>query len=471
MQLSIGVRWALRYTVAMSVTLTLFALVVQAQVERRINREAHLVTEIQARELVDSLRTQLQEHPREEVMRWLAARAHRTVREAEPDLGLGIEYLDEQGRSLVAAGSLAGAGVPVPLDLREGGRRESLRAVNLGGEHAHLLSVMAAPGGFVQVAIDTRRYADNVDHVRDVLLISFPVMLVLTGLLGWFLARGSLRPIARMTRTARRISGSNLRESIPTTGSNDELDALARTLNSMMERIREGVARMHRFNANAAHEIRTPLNRICGQIDAALQAPASEEEYRRVLENVLQQAHQLAGGVNALLRLSRSEAGLDPGHVEKVAVAPLLETLVEFFEPLASERGIALAPGRFPDAVVEGDASWLRQMFSNLVDNAVKYCRPGDRVRIEAELRKDEVWVRVADTGPGIPPEERTSIFDRFQRGHRHRAQPGFGLGLPLAQEIARAHGGGIEAASGDAGTTFTVRLPRAEAASRGAGR
>jgi signal transduction histidine kinase len=110
---------------------------------------------------------------------------------------------------------------------------------------------------------------------------------------------------------------------------------------------------------------------------------------------------------------------------------------------------------------VEGDGAWLRQLFSNLVDNAVKYCEPGAEVRVAARREGDEVCVSVADDGPGIAPEELPEIFERFERGGGRQGRPGFGLGLPLAREIARAHGGRIHATSKPGqGATFSVRLP-----------
>ena len=461
MRLSIGARWTLRYAVALSITLTLFAAVVYAAVSRRINREAYLVTEIHASELVESLRSQSEEHDRERVLAWIAERLERTVRESPPDLALGIQYLDDRGGVLASAGSLRGERVVVPEDLLREERDSALRAVNLGGEHAHLVSVMRAPGGFVQVAIDTGRYAENVAFVREVLQFLLPITLVLTVGLGWLLARGSLTPIQKINQAARRISSANLDESIPTSGAGDELDQLAETLNAMMARIREGVERIRRFNANAAHELRTPLSHICGRIESILQRPRGDEEYREALARVLAEAQELAAGVNAMLRLSQSEAGLSRSQRQRVELGPLLETLVEFFAPLAEERGIAIAAGPFPGVAVEGDGSWLRQLFSNLVDNAVKYCEAGDRIRIEARLEGHEVRVRVTDSGPGIAASELPEVFERFERGSGHQARPGFGLGLPLAREIARAHGGRITAASEPGReTALTVWLP-----------
>jgi two-component system OmpR family sensor kinase len=218
---------------------------------------------------------------------------------------------------------------------------------------------------------------------------------------------------------------------------------------------------MRRFNANAAHELRTPLSRICGRVESILQRPRRDDEYREALQQVLSEAHELAAGVNAMLRLSQSESGLSREQRQRVELGPLLETLVEFFQPFAEERGITIEAASFAPVAVDGDGSWLRQLFSNLVDNAVKYCEPGDRIRVELRRVGDEVCVSVADDGPGIPVEELLEVFERFERGAGQQGRPGFGLGLALAREIARAHGGRIDATSKPGhGATFSVWLP-----------
>ncbi|MBW2446890.1 MAG: HAMP domain-containing protein [Deltaproteobacteria bacterium] len=460
-RLSIGVRWALRYTAVMAVTLGVFALFVQGAVARRINREAFLLTEVEAHALVDSIRTQTDEHSAAEVRAWLAARLVREVEEADPELGLGLEFLDAEGRSVVAAGSLLGQALPVPHDLLRGEQRRRTRAVNLGGEHAHLVTVEAAPGGFVRVAVDGQRYAENVDHIRDVLLGALPVVLLGTALLGWGLARGSLEPIAKITRSAQRITGSNLQEEIATDDSGDELDELAGTLNQMILRIRENVERIHRFNSNAAHELSTPLNAIRNQLGVTLDRDRDASEYRRVLEDALDRVEHLSGAVESMLRLSRTEAGLDPTRVSDVELGVVLEAVVEFFAPVAADRGIELGFSGSDEVWVRGDPAWLQQAFSNLIDNAIKYGRRGDQIRVEVEARGDQTATRVADTGPGIPAAELETIFDRFQRSNRDRSRPGFGLGLALVREIASAHGGRVEVESeANKGTCFTLWLP-----------
>ena len=461
MQLSIGVRWAMQYGLAVFFTLAIFAVFVHQQVAERINREARLLTEIQARDLRDSLRTQTEEHGFEQTLEWFRSRIERTVRKAPADLHLGIELVDEQGTRLAAAGSLRSGAPPPPYALLTDGDDLILRAVNLGGPYAFLVTATRAPGGVLQVALDTRRYASNIDQVRDVLLFSAPVMVIVTALLGWLLARGNLRPISQIARTAERITSSTLRESIPRTGSGDELDRLAATLNAMFLRIRQGVDSMARFNANAAHQIRSPLNRICSQIDSTLQKPREAEEYQEVLAYLLEQSHQLAQAVHGLLELARSEAGLDPARISRVEIRPMLETLLEFFEPLAEDHGIRLTMDPVPDAVVEGEASWLRQLFSNLLDNAIKYGRPGDEIRVHAEWHGEGLQLKVTDDGPGIPPERLATLFERFERGEVESKVPGFGLGLAIVKEITRAHGGRIEVESElGRGTTFRVWLP-----------
>jgi signal transduction histidine kinase len=219
---------------------------------------------------------------------------------------------------------------------------------------------------------------------------------------------------------------------------------------------------MHRFNANAAHELRTPLHRIGGKLDAALSQPRDADGYRDALFELRAEIDALASGVNALLRLAQMEAGLDPAHAQPVELAKLLRKQAEFFAPLAEQRGVALVLVEpLAAAVVRGDASWLERLFSNLLDNALKYCDAGRRIEVFARLEEKRVTVTVADDGPGIPEDVLPQLFERFARGAGHSERGGFGLGLPLAREIARAHEGTLEIESAPArGTRAIVSLP-----------
>lgn len=465
--LSIGAKLALRYTAAMAVTTTVFAWVVYEQVAQRINREAALLVDVRLRDLVDAYEGQLLEHTTAEVRAWLEVHASSSLQRSEPGLGLGIELLDADGRSVLAAGSLRDAELPLPRDLVEARRASSLRAVNLGGRFAHLAAAERVEDGFLRVAIDTTRYAENVESVRRIFLFSLPIVVVMTAAAGWYLASQSLKPIAVINATARRIGGANLREAVPVTGSGDELDDLATTLNEMLERIREGVARMQRFNANAAHQLRTPLAALRSEVDVTLERSRTPESYREALSDVRETASRMTEAIEAMLRLSRTEAGLDPEGLERVDLGKLLAEVTEFFQPLADEREIDLVCGDLPPCGVVGEASWLNQLFANLLSNALHYTDAGDRVEIDVAVGADDISVRIADDGPGIAPDGVAALFERFARGP-FEERSGFGLGLPIASEIAKAHGGRIDVESvvGE-GTTFRVWLPIAPETNR----
>jgi heavy metal sensor kinase len=331
-------------------------------------------------------------------------------------------------------------------------------------ERRYYVMTSTAPVGYLQTAVYTRRFDKHASYIADGFYVAMPIALLLTVGLGWLLARGSLRPIKRITRTARHINVSNLDEDVPTTGSGDELDQLAATLNEMLGRIRRSVRRIRRFNADAAHELRTPLAAIRNQVEVTLEKERSVAEYERVLGNLLGEVDRLASGADAMLRLAQSEAGVDPTSREDVALGQLLGEVVDFFVPLAIEAGVKLDL-READLVpsLQADPAWLHQLFANLVHNAIKFTPSGGSVlvRVAPEPDGDGGMVEVVDTGVGIPAEHLDRIFERFHKEDVARTSSGFGLGLSLVREIVRAHGGSIsvESAPGE-GSTFRVTLP-----------
>lgn len=459
--LSISGKLTLRYTAAMSVTITLVGLFSFVQIERRVNREANLLLEVLVYDLVEAYRSQREEHSPERLLEWFEERVAQAVEDSDPALGLGIELLDLTGSSVLSAGVLKGKKLPLSQLLIDHDKESVFRAVNLGEKYAYLSMTRPVPDGFIRVVLNSQRYAENVQHIRDVYLLSLPLMMLLTGVVGWFLARGSLRPISQITATARRIRGGNLDEKIPLVGSGDELDQLALTLNEMLERIQGSVEKMHRFNANAAHELRTPLNAMRSQVEVTLEQERSPNEYREVLHGVLEQVHRLAAGTDAMLQLSRSEEGLKEENRKPVNLGPVLETVVDFFSPLAEEQGLELQCQAIPNATVSGDASWLHQLFANLISNGIKYSDSGGCVEVVARVEPGWICVDVKDCGKGLSPEDTARIFERFHRAEVDRNCPGVGLGLPIAQEVARAHGGRIDVESElGQGTTFSVWLP-----------
>lgn len=452
---SIRVQWTLRYGAAMLVTLSLFMAYAYDRVERRIYRQARLLLSEQTRAMVDEIRR----HPGDPDA--IADYVARRVEGADPELDLSVALFDEAGRPVRAWGRFARRPVALLPSVAGGRRVSDHEPLDVGADQPYLVRAARVPGGYLQVGISSARFAGSAGHIRDVFLLALPVVVALTALMGWWLARGSLRPVREITEKARAIGASNLEERLPTTGSGDELDRLSETLNEMIARIESNVESLRRFSADAAHQLRTPLAALRAQIEITLEKERPPGEYRRVLEELGMQVEHLAESVNAMLRLAQSEAGLPPDRRRVVELRELLETVVEFFQPVATEREVALEVGGVREVRVAGDPSWLHQLFANLLHNALKYTPRLGRVSIELGADGERAWVRVSDTGPGIPPEELGRVFERFHQAGGRESEPGSGLGLTIAREIARAHRGDIEVSSAPGqGATFSVRLP-----------
>jgi two-component system, OmpR family, heavy metal sensor histidine kinase CusS len=280
---------------------------------------------------------------------------------------------------------------------------------------------------------------------------------------GYFLARRALAPVRRMTQTANRITADRLGERIAVDNPDDELGALAQTLNRMIERLGHSFAEMQRFTADAAHELRTPLAVIRNEAEVALRSPRTAAEYGRVLENLLEETNRLSHLADQLLFLCRQDAGLLPTVREAVAVDDLLREVVGNMQLVAGEKGVALSLAENPPCQLPGDRRQLRRVFYNLLDNAIKYTGASGRVTVSSQVADGRLCVVVADTGVGIAPEHLPRVFDRFYRVDPSRAGDGdgAGLGLSICQSIVKALGGSIRLEStAGRGTKAQVELP-----------
>ena len=289
--------------------------------------------------------------------------------------------------------------------------------------------------------------------------LAFLVLAVLGGL---FLSRQALRPVALSIRTARGLNPQNLSARLPRTGSGDELDELAGTINDLLDRLAAYQGQVIRFTADASHELRSPLGAMRAAVDVALQNSRTEQEYRDVLSSLGEQCERLTALVNGLLLLARADAGEVGLKRETVDLRALVDEVVEMYEPLAEERGVRLTVDATLPVKTLGDSSRLRQLVTNLVDNAIKFTRSGGCVTLRVERDEGQAKLIVTDTGEGIPKVHLPFVFDRFYRVSSARSAGGYGLGLSICRWIVEAHGGSIEAASENgSGTTFTVLLPK----------
>ena len=317
--------------------------------------------------------------------------------------------------------------------------------------------------GLIQVGISR----ENLEKTRGGFLLimagMLPVALLLAGGGGWVLARKALKPVDRMTETARRISAEHLDRQVQGSGAGDELDRLARTLNEMLGRLNLAFQEIRQFSADASHELQTPLTVLKGEIEVGLRSPRKPEEYQAILRSALEETDRIARLVEGLLLLSRSDAGVLRMDRRPVEMKNLVEEMIDAVRPLALSRSVRLQVESPEPVQIMGDPDHLRRLFLNLVDNGIKYTPAGGFV--EVSLHKDDRWAyfRIRDSGAGIAPEDREKIFRRFYRTERARSQggSGSGLGLAIAKSIAKAHGGRIQVESAEGkGSLFTVLLP-----------
>ncbi len=302
---------------------------------------------------------------------------------------------------------------------------------------------------------------------RNTLLITGLVTLALAGVLGFFLISRILRPVKAITRTAKEIEENNLGRRLDVRNK-DELGELASTLNQMLGRLDAAFVREREFTADASHELRTPLAIAQGEASLALRENRTEKEYKDALESISRQISRMSSLISRLLFLARSDDRLELVKTD-VNLRALLAEVASDAQMLCEPKGISLAAelaapeGPEGEILVKADAVRLRELFLNLVDNAVRYTPSGGSVTISISRAGDFARVAVKDTGVGIPAEHLSNIFKRFYRvdKSRSRTDGGVGLGLAITQRIAEIHGGRIEVQSEvGKGSTFTVFLP-----------
>jgi heavy metal sensor kinase len=305
--------------------------------------------------------------------------------------------------------------------------------------------------------------SDLLDNLYSVFLILIPIALTVSIIGGLYLANASLRPVDEVTTRARRITAENLDQTIPLRTVDDEIGRLITTFNDMIRRLHDSFAQIRQFSADASHELRTPLTIMRGEIELALRSPKVPEEYRRTLESSLEEILRMSSIIDNLMTLAKADQGAYEANFTEVNLAELVDELYNDSEMLAERKRIRVTLTKNPPITIVGDKVRLRQLFLNLVDNAVKYTPIGGAVTLTVEQQNGTALFRVTDTGIGIPPADVEKIFDRFYRVDKARSRDlgGTGLGLSIAKWITGIHRGKITVESEvDKGSTFTVHLP-----------
>jgi len=378
--------------------------------------------------------------------------------------------------AFLAPNGLLGASAPVPQgELEEIARRAAadprpslmvtLPRAGPAGAHAAVDRVTLGGRNYLVLAVEPLdEVVADLAVLRRVLWLALPLLVIVAGVGGYWLASRNLAPLKSMAEQARHITHSNLDTRLDAGTAAEELAVLSGSFNELLSRLDQSFGHMRRFVADASHELRTPISIIRGEADVALAHERSADEYRQTLAIILDESRRLSRLVDDLLNLARADAGRVKLQVEEFYLNDLLAECCRSAQSLANARGVALECRCREDVAFRGDEVLVRRMAMNLIDNAIRYTPQGGSVTAALEAGAAGVEIRISDSGTGISAEAAPHVFERFYRGDKARTRQdgGFGLGLAIVKWIAESHKGGVELESKPGvGSTFTVTLPR----------
>lgn len=331
----------------------------------------------------------------------------------------------------------------------------------LEGGRRWRVGVFGTPHTTLALALDLGRYTADLRRVRNAFLLALPLALLLAACGSYVVAQGALRTVRTLTEAIERVHARGLEERIAAGGQDVEFRRLIEVYNEMLERLGRSFAQATRFSADAAHELKTPLAVLQGDLERGVQEAAAGSEEQARYSRLLDQVQRLKAITRKLLLLATADAGKLQLRLEGFKLSEAVQAACEDAAILAPELSLRkeIAPG----IVVMADADLLPQVIQNLLSNAAAYNQPHGAISVHLRRQEARVLLTVANTGPGIAAGDRGRIFERFYRGDRARSRErgGTGLGLSLAREIARAHGGDLVLDSSPPGfTSFTLVLP-----------
>jgi len=303
----------------------------------------------------------------------------------------------------------------------------------------------------------------ELSRIRNAFLLAFPVALFLVGLGGWIVAGRALRPLKTIADTAERITARGLDQRIPDSGDSPEAGRVIQVLNRMMDRLESSFRQATRFGADASHELKTPLTIMQGELENALQAAAHGSTEQVLFSNLLEETQRLSTITRGLLLLAQADAGQLKLTLVAVDLSAELEGMIEDARMLAADLRLQLDVQLAPHMHVHADRALLHTAIFNLIRNAIKYNEKNGRLEFRLAAVTDRVVFTIGNTGPGIPTADQPKVFERFYRGNRTDSPrtDGIGLGLSLAREIVRAHGGELSLKESRPGwTVFELSFP-----------
>ncbi len=315
----------------------------------------------------------------------------------------------------------------------------------------------------------TLRAGDDLKEVnqigRDIFLAmlgAIPTVLVITLIGSAWVASKAIAPVEEIRQAAKRITAQRLDQRLPVPPTNDEIAGLIEMLNATFERLQRSFEQSARFSADASHHLKTPIAILRADVEEILADVDCSESTQQRAEGVLHRIHHLSSVVDNLLLLSRADAGRVELSKAEIEIGEVLEGILDDALTLAEPLDLKVETNIPKHLMLKADHTFVGMIAQNLVENAVKYNTPGGRIRVEARAVNGHVEMTIGNTGDGIPKERAELLFERFSRVRGGARVPGHGLGLSIARELARAHGGDVELVRSDGSwTEMRVRLPQ----------
>ena len=313
--------------------------------------------------------------------------------------------------------------------------------------------VEVGDGYSVFIGVDFEDEDRLIGRMLRAILIASALVIALGIASGVVVSRRFSRRLDAINAVARTVKGGDLSPRAPRNGSGDELDELSSNFNAMLERLEELMQRMRNVGDSIAHDLRSPLTRMRNRMEDALRDDGDRQSRQAALEQALSDSDELLGVFNAILSISRIEAGERRDSFESFDAAPLVTDIGELYEPVCEDSGHSFGMQVEAGLEIRGDKSLVSQAMANMLDNAVKYTPEGGAIQLRLRKCSDgRTEISVTDTGPGIPEEDRIRVTQRFVRLEKSRNQPGSGLGLSLVKAIADVHGAALTLDEGAGG-------------------
>lgn len=372
--------------------------------------------------------------------------------------------INKNGVTLAAAYTSAWASVPTIAysELSEKEEQRLYTTIEIDGDdtEAIIMSAIIGPDQILQIGESLEEVYEYLEIFRNLFMILFSVLLLLSILMGWFIANRAVVEVDGVTKTAQQISDGHLNERVAISSRFDEIKRLGGTFNEMIDRIQILLKSMKDINDNIAHDLRSPLARIRGIAEMTLIKENSAGDYKEMAINTIEECDNLINMVNTMLDITEAEAGVSLIKQEKIDIVVMVREACDLFDPIAKEKNITLQHDLKDPITLIGDRNKLQRVVTNLIENAIKYTPSSGTVRIIGRFRPDKVQILFQDTGIGIPEGDLPHIFERFYRCDRSRPHGGVGLGLSLAKAYTEAMNGLITVTSEiNKGSTFKLQF------------